>query len=186
MLVVGLGIWFFEVRGDSGPGLSNDGYGIVALPAGTNPTGEAPAAREGRAAPDFRLPTLDGGVVTLDGLRGKYVLINFWASWCGPCRGETPDLQALAERTGGDGLVVVGVNQQEPAEVAGSFAREFGVTYPVALDRDGGVSSGYNVAHGLPVSVLVDPRGVVRAIFVGRIPSATLATFERDQLAATP
>ena len=122
---------------------------------------EAPAAAVGRAAPAFRLRALDGSLTALTDHRGQYVLLNFWASWCGPCRGETPELQEFFERQS-PGLVVVGVNQQETVETAREFAEAFGVTYPIPLDTDGQVSSAYRVSTGLPVSFLIDPEGVIQ------------------------
>lgn len=174
---VAFGIWFFELRQDGGgSSTSVPGMGIIDLPDALNPTGKSPAAREGRAAPNFTLPTLDGPALTLSGLRGKTVLVNFWASWCGPCRGETPDLQSLAEKTATAGkFTVIGVNQQEPLDTAASFTSEFGVTYPILLDRDGQVSTGYRIGRGLPVSVLVGPDGVVERIYLGRISEDDLA-----------
>ena len=137
--VVGFGIWFLEIRGDGGGVEAEAGMGVVALAESLNPTGEAPAAEVGRAAPAFRLRALDGSAAELTDFRGQYVLLNFWASWCGPCRGETPALQAFFEDRS-PGLVVVGVNQQEAAEEARAFTEQFDVTYPIVLDADGQVS----------------------------------------------
>ena len=172
--VVGFGIWFLEVRGDGGGIEAEAGLGIVALEDSLNPTSEAPAAAVGRAAPAFRLRALDGSVTALTDLRGRYVLLNFWASWCGPCRGETPALQAFFERQA-PGLVVVGVNQQEDAETAREFVEAFAVTYPIALDRDGQVSSAYRVSTGLPVSFLIDPEGVIQGVHLGALTPEDLA-----------
>lgn len=172
--VVGFGIWFLEIRGDGGGVEGEAGFGIVALAESLNPTGEAPAAEVGRPAPAFRLRTPDGPATELTDYRGQYVLLNFWASWCGPCRGETPALQAFFERQS-PGLVVIGVNQQEGAETAREFADGFGVTYPIALDTDGQVSSAYRVSTGLPVSFLVDPEGVIRDIHLGALTDDDLA-----------
>lgn len=179
VVAVAAAVWWFEVRGSTGGSGADNGYGVVALAPTENPTGQPPAAESGRAAPNFRLPGLDGGDVTLTGFRGRYVLLNFWASWCGPCRGETPDLQALSERHAAT-LTVVGVNQQESAGAARSFARDFDLTYPIVLDRDGGVSLAYRVGRGLPVSLLLDREGVVRAVYVGRLSAADLAAIERQ------
>ena len=176
--VVGFAIWFLEIRGDGGVGEGEAGTGVVALADSLNPTGEAPAAAVGRAAPAFRLRTLDGSLAELTDFRGRYVLLNFWASWCGPCRGETPALQALFEQTA-PRMVVVGVNQQESAGDARAFAESFGVTYPIALDADGRVSSAYRVSTGLPVSFLIDPEGVIRQVRLGALTEQDL-----DELAA--
>lgn len=170
VLTVGLAIWYFQVRGGNGSGGAVNGdYGIVELPAGLNPTGKDPAAQEGRAAPGFELPGIGGSPVRLDAFRGKYVLLNFWATWCPPCRAETPELQQFYETNAADGWVVIGINQQESPEQASGFLEKFGVTYPQALDLDGEVSNGYRVGRGLPVTILVDPEGVVREIHPGRI-----------------
>ena len=183
ILVVGAAVWFFEVRGsgsDAGGGGSD--AGIVDLPAGITPVGGAPAAREGRTAPNFRLSSPDGSALTLSDLRGRFVLVNFWASWCGPCRGEAPDLDALARRQPPARFTVIGVNQQESAETARAFANEFDISYPVVLDRSGAVSQAYRVSSGLPVSFLVSPQGVILKIFIGRVGAEDLKQLEKDYL----
>ncbi|MYD28514.1 MAG: redoxin domain-containing protein [Dehalococcoidia bacterium] len=172
--VVGFGIWFLEIRGDGGGVEAEAGMGVVALAGSLNPTGEAPAAEVGRAAPAFRLRDLDGSAAELTDFRGQYVLLNFWASWCGPCRGETPALQAFFEDRS-PGLVVVGVNQQETAETAGAFTEQFDVTYPIVLDADGQVSGAYRVSTGLPVSFLIDPEGVIQRVHLGALTDSDLA-----------
>ena len=182
VLAVGLAIWWFEVRGDFSARPIDAGPGIVELAADLNPTGKPPAAEPGRAAPNFALRTPAGEVLQLDTYRGSYVLINFWASWCPPCRGETPDLQSLYERAGGRSLVILGVNQQEDGGTAGAFASEFGITYPNVLDRAGEVSNAYRVGRGLPVTFLVSPEGVVLKVYPGRISADDLASIEREYL----
>ncbi len=180
IVVVGLAIWWFEFRGEDVGG-GGTGGGVIELPAALNTTGRPPAAEAGRAAPDFRLSSLDGSSPTLDSFRGKFVLLNFWASWCGPCRGEAPDLEALNARSVGR-LVVLGVNQQESPATAADFVREFGLTYPVVLDRAGAVSEAYRVGRGLPVSFLVNPQGVILRIWLGRVSPDDIATIEREYL----
>jgi thiol-disulfide isomerase/thioredoxin len=180
ILVVGAGIWWFELRGPSSEGVQPPGLGVVSLPGSLNPTGRPPSPEPGRAAPDFLLATPAGDVLGLSELRGKYVLVNFWASWCNPCRGETPDLQRLYERQG-ERLVVLGVNQQEAAAVAQAFLEEFSVTYPAVLDRDGEVNLAYRVT-GLPISVLVDPAGIVVRVYFGRLSEEDLAALEAEYL----
>jgi peroxiredoxin len=177
VLVVGVSLWFFEFRGKGSSGADADGFGVVSLPQGSNGTGKAAAAEVGRAAPDFKLQSPDGSATTLDSYHGKYVLLNFWASWCGPCRGETPDLQRLytAHSNASPGLVVLGVNQQEDAGTASSFLQEFGLSYPVVLDRSCSVSQAYRASSGLPISFLVDPNGVIQQIYRGRISTDDLA-----------
>ena len=138
----------------------------------------AAVAQEGRAAPNFRLHSLEGKEAQLSDYRGDFVLVNFWASWCGPCRDETPDLQSFYEHNSNNGLVVFGVNQQERNSAAQHFTEEFGVTYPVALDASGEVSSGYGVGRGLPMSFLITPDGIIEQIIYGRISDDQLSEIE--------
>ena len=180
ILAVGIGIWWFEFRADGSGSASDDGFGIVQLAASENPTGRPPAAETGRAAPNFHLRDLGEGASSLTDYRGKWVLVNFWASWCGPCRSEVPDLQELTQRRPND-IVILGVNQQETREAAAKFADEFDVTYPVVLDRSGEVSQAYR-AQGLPVSYLVSPDGVIVKAYRGRITDEDLEALEDEYL----
>jgi len=181
ILVVGGAIWFLELRPDDGPALARDGTGILALPAGLNTTGKPPAAQPGRAAPNFRLADGDGQLVTLSDYRGKWVLVNFWATWCPSCRDETPGLQDAYGRNAGS-LVVIGVNQQETADQMTTFGDAFGVTYPLVLDRNGQVSQAYRVDRNLPVMFLIDPTGVVVEVLYGQVSMETLARVEAEYL----
>lgn len=175
-----LGVWYLQ-RGGEGATEREAGIGIVALPADKNPTGRPPAAEEGRAAPDFILHTLDGGSIRLSDLRGKVVLINFWATWCGPCRQEVPELVRAYTAERDRGLEIVAVNLQEQEDKVRDFADEFGMQFPIALDRTGEVASAYRVqGSGLPTSVFVDRQGVVRVVRYG----AMTADYLRQQLAA--
>lgn len=179
VLAVAAGIWYFEFRGGgSAGGKGTPGLGIVDLPGGLNPTGKSPAAREGRAAPNFTLASLDGQRHTLADFRGSWVLVNFWASWCGPCRDETPDLQSFFEHQANRGVVVLGVNSQEQPGAARSFLDEFGVTYPVVLDRSGEVSAAYGVGRGMPVSFVVSPTGVIERVILSRVTDDEFAEIE--------
>jgi len=181
VLVVGAALYWFEFRDTSGSGDadSNGNRGVVALPDELNPTGESPAAREGRAAPNFLLDALEGEALALADLRGRYVLVNFWASWCGPCRGETPDLQDFHVRTLNKDITVVGVNQQEDVETARNFIEEFAVDYPILFDFSGEVSAAYAVGvGGLPRTFLVAPDGLVERVYIGRITDEQLREIE--------
>ncbi len=168
VLVVGAGIWWFEFRGGDDAGdLSTPGLGIMELPDGMNPTEQAPAARPDRAAPNFTLAGLDDAKASLTDHRGKYVLLNFWASWCGPCASETPDIQSFYEHNSDREFTVLAVNQQERPGAVSEFLDDFGVTYPVVLDRSGEVNEAYGVGRGMPISFLVAPDGVIEKAYFG-------------------
>jgi peroxiredoxin len=120
-------------------------------------------------APDFELTTLDGQRVALRDLRGKVVLLNFWATWCPPCKAEMPDLQALYEEHGdARDFVVVAVNFQEDLAPVEAFMRERGLTFPVWLDAQGAAGAKLGV-RGLPVSFIVDREGRIRDAWNGQI-----------------
>jgi len=178
--VVALAIWFFQFRDATSGGASAGGYGVIPEPAGPEPTGKAPSAEQGRLAPNFRLASLDGSSISLADYRGSYVLVNFWASWCGPCRNEAPDLEALSNAGNGHGIAVLGVNQQETPEAARTFATQFELSYSLVLDRDGSVSDAYRVGHGLPVSFLVSPQGVIIKVYLGQIPHDEFARLQKE------
>ncbi len=131
----------------------------------------APAPVKGHPAPEIVLTSTDGQEIRLSDFQGKPVLLNFWATWCPPCRAETPDLQAT-HREIGDKLVIIGVNMtsQDGGDVE-AFLREFGVTYPVVLDPDGTAARAYNIL-GLPTSVFIDRNGIVQEVFTGAVNKA--------------
>ncbi len=161
-------VWYLQ-EGRRGGAAHEQGMGIVALPAGMNPTGRPPAVEVGRVAPDFVLRTLGGGTVRLSDLRGNVVLLNFWASWCQPCRSEMPEIvQAYTQQQNGNGgFKVVAVDLQEAEAQVRSFATEFGMTFPVAFDRTGEVARTFRADKELPTSVWIDPSGIVRQIKSG-------------------
>ena len=118
------------------------------------------------AAPAFSLPRFDGGTLTLASLRGKYVLVNFWASWCIPCRDEAPLLERAWREYRDRGLVVVGVNIQDLEPEARKFIARYKVDYPNVRDRDGRVSRAYGTT-GVPESFFIDRDGRVVRKFPG-------------------
>lgn len=146
-------------------------------PAATMGLRDSRALEVGQPAPDFELHTFDGQTVRLSSLRGKTVLINFWASWCGPCRFEMPEFERLWQERGPRGdLAIVAVNaaaQDTPGE-ARAFAREQGLTFSVAFDTaDGAVVARYGV-RGLPSSFFVDRDGILRDRVIGPALGAAL------------
>lgn len=128
------------------------------------------AARVNFQAPDFVLTTTDEKEIALSDYRGKVVLINFWATWCPPCRAEMPDIRdaALAHP---DDFIVLAINNGESAETAKNFARLFNLQFPILLDYDGAVARKYNV-QGMPTSFFIDRAGIVRAATMGAMSRA--------------
>jgi len=116
-------------------------------------------------AKDFELSTLSGESLRLQELHGKAVLINFWATWCGPCREEMPLLQKYADRHS-DQLIVLAVNAQESEGVVQSFVNELGLSFPVLLDSRGVVEDLYRV-RAFPTSVFIDAEGTIRSQHIG-------------------
>ncbi len=137
----------------------------------------ASGAEVGSAAPAGALPRLDGrGEGSLTAQRGKWVLVNFWASWCVPCRQESPALQAFQERHGGSRFTVLGIDTRDLSGDGRSFVREFGLTYPQLRDGDGEAASDYGTT-GVPENFLVDPRGRLRLVRRGPVTDAYLKQF---------
>ncbi len=172
------GLWYWDSRGSDGgtPG-SDSRFGAVELPAGRNPTGEGPAPEVGRAGPDFILETLDGETLRLSDLQGKPVVLNFWATWCPPCRDEIPELVAAYDQYRDQGLVIVGVNLQEPDGNVREFAEDFGIQFPVVIDRNGDVADKWRLGgpvQGIPTSYFLDEAGVVREFFYGPMKESAL------------
>src|SRR5437588_3130075 len=99
----------------------------------------AAAPAVGVAAPDFSLATTDGRSLSLSSLRGHVVVLNFFATWCPPCRAETPDLVAAARKYGQDGVIFLGVDDRERTSLVQVWAKAKGVAYPIVMDRDGAV-----------------------------------------------
>ena len=107
--------------------------------------GPQPGDLSGKVAEDFTLKGLDGKTTTLSKLRGKVVLLDFWATWCGPCRIEMPRLETLHREFKSKGLVVLGINQREAPRKAQDFMKKYGYTFPTLLDTQSAVADKYLV-----------------------------------------
>ncbi len=126
----------------------------------------AAAVSTDRAAPDFTLRSLDGPNLRLQEQRGRVVLVNFWATWCGPCRQEMPHLNRLYEKYRAAGFTLLGVNIDDDARNAAGLSTKLGLKFPVLLDTDKKVSHLYDLAT-MPSTVLIDRDGRVRFIHLG-------------------
>ena len=120
-------------------------------------------------APDFTLPSRTGDSISLSKYRGQVVMINFWASWCGPCRQEMPLLEQMYKKYNRLGFTLVGVNVDEQAADAEKLLAKVPVSFPIALDSKSEVSKLYNV-RGMPSSIFIDRQGTVRYVHPGYKP----------------
>jgi len=120
----------------------------------------------GRAAPDFTLQSAVGQSIALADLRGQVVVLNFWATWCPPCRAEMPALQEVYEARRADGLMVLAVNQNEAPDQVKSFGLELHLAFPLLLDPGYVVSDRYRIGL-LPSTFFIDRDGVIRDVVFG-------------------
>ena len=140
---------------------------VAALAVGfAAPDSSASSPLIGAPAPVFDLPTTNGGTRSLASLRGDLVIVNFWASWCVPCRDEAPLLEETAREFGDRGLRVLGVLYQDDPAAARAFEETYGLTYESVVDASGRTAIDYGV-FGIPESFLVDREGVIRERQIG-------------------
>ena len=118
------------------------------------------------SAPDFNLLDSHGGPVALSSFRGRWVLLNFWATWCEPCRDEMPSMEQLGRQIGEQRLAVLAINQRENAAVVNRFMRSLGLSFTTPLDTTGRVAGYYSI-YGIPMSYLIDANGQVIAMKSG-------------------
>jgi peroxiredoxin len=145
------------------------------------PTGEASiqlgqSVRVGQPAPDFTLDDLNHQPQRLSDYRGQVVLMNFWATWCPPCRIEMPTLQAVYEKLKDQGFVVLGLNwtQVDDTRQVEPYVQSLSLAFPILLDPNGDVADSIYPLAGLPTSVIIDRAGIVRQISIGPLASDKL------------
>ena len=159
------------------------GYGVIRAGqfggVGINAVGQIGRIQPG-PAPDFEIPLYSGGTFRLSQQRGKVVLVNFWASWCPPCREEAPVLERAWENYHDRGVVMVGVDVWDDQRDARAFMKEFGVTYPNGPD-----STGLNVDYGLtgvPETFFIRPDGTIARHWIGPLTDAQIQAFIEEML----
>jgi peroxiredoxin len=140
------------------------------------------APQKGFLAPDFSLENLDGEQITLSDLRGRAVLLNFWATWCPPCRNEMPAFERVYQDYAEDGFIIIAVNAtaQDTLGDVEPFRTEFGLSFPILLDKNGEVNRLYQV-QALPTSFFIDSQGIITEVMIGEAASEALirAQFEK-------
>jgi thiol-disulfide isomerase/thioredoxin len=160
------------IRGFRAPLAAASAAAMLALPG--------VALEQGDAAPRFSAPGVSGGVVSLDAHRGKVIMVDFWASWCGPCAQSLPALDALRKEFPADDFQVIAVNVDSESEQAKAFLKRRPVGYPSALDPEGLIPTRFGL-QTMPTSYLIDRNGVVRHIHRGFRPDDIGALRERIQ-----
>jgi len=146
---------------------------ISRVPVDAQPQARAPQPAVDHPAPPFTLTTLDGESFTLRERPETPIVLNFWATWCGPCRNEMPALQAAADRLDGQ-VQFVAVDQAESAAVVQQFVDEFGLSLTIPMDTENEVADRYQVT-GLPTTFFIDRNGVIQRIWMGEMNPITIA-----------
>ena len=149
LIVVGLSFFF----------LQSPGNGVVSAEVGTE---------IGMQAPDFTLKNMNNNEVSLSDYRGQKVFLNFWASWCPPCRKEMPDMQKLHEEYGAEEVAILAVNVGESKSTAANFMMQNGLSFPVLLDNSKDTARNYLV-RGIPSSYFLDQNGIIEEKVVGAV-----------------
>ncbi len=152
-------------------------YGLLSSRDGGRP-------KRGELAPGFTLGLLDGSELTLADLRGQIVVLNFWASWCSPCRREAPALQNVWETYKDQGVVFVGVTYQDAKDASLAFISEYGITYPNGVDEKGRISRDYGVV-AVPETYIIDREGRLTWFQIGEVREEALVEVLTGQLELT-
>ncbi|MBI2852058.1 MAG: TlpA family protein disulfide reductase [Chloroflexi bacterium] len=151
LIVIGVVALFSWALATKAPATGTSGYARVNLPAA-----------------DFTLPLFSGGDLALSSLRGQPVVINFWASWCPPCREEAPILEKVWRDYKDKGVTFIGIDIQDTEAAARAYIKEFDITYPNVRDEKGRATIDYGVS-GIPVTFFIDRNGVIISRWVGAI-----------------
>ncbi|OGO22151.1 MAG: hypothetical protein A2144_00915 [Chloroflexi bacterium RBG_16_50_9] len=147
---------------------------VSVIGCSSSPATPAPAPQTENLAPDFSLKNLDGQTVSLRSLRGKPVMLNFWASWCGPCRQEMPFIQGVFDddEWARQGLVILAINVGESSTIAQKYIEDNRLSFTVLLDTDQNVAKNYNI-RGIPTTFFIDKNGIIRDWKIGAFTNKT-------------
>lgn len=137
----------------------------------------ADVLQESEQAPDFTLQTLEGERVDLSDYRGQGVLINFWATWCEPCKAEMPAIEQMYQIYGDQGFTVLAVNTGESELSINGFVRNYGLSFPILLDQEKKVTNDLYRIGPLPSSIFVEPNGTINKIVIGEMNSAMIEQY---------
>jgi len=176
-LFVGTGF----LQKDKNPVASASALATVAVLSTTPPCGDAavdkdpPAPRLGRLAPDFSITEVDKSISKLSDYRGKTVVLNFWASWCGPCKLEAPDLETFHKEYKDQGVVVLAVGWRDTPSALSKFASDRGLTFKILADVGEGVGNKYGLT-GIPTTFFIDKTGVIREMQIGAMNKAIMVS----------
>ena len=125
----------------------------------------------GKNAPDFTLQNTEGKSINLSDFKGKTVILNFWATWCGPCQYETPFFQAVHNERANKGAVILAIDIKESSATVKSFAANKGISFPILLDTEAKVAQKYCLPNVLPITIFINAEGIIKARKVGAFKS---------------
>lgn len=156
---------------------------FTRIPVDSRPSPSIEAAQVGFFAPKFNLSSLDSQEIVLIDFKGKPVILNFWASWCPPCKAEMPAFQQASQEFADSDLQIIAINatsQDSLADVS-RFIEQHGITFPIPLDQTGSVSRDYLV-HSLPTTYFIDKNGVIAEVIIGGPIPLSLLRIQANQL----
>ncbi len=157
------------------------GMGILVLVSGGNPQPSSP--QPGKSPPDFQLKDLNGETVRLSQFKGKLVLVNFWATWCIPCKAEMPLLAGYATKLKTK-MTFLGIDAQEDAAAVSQFIQAYSVSYPILIDTSGQTIKDYQI-RGFPTTMIIDAQGILRESHIGELTEKDLVGY-LESVGVTP
>jgi peroxiredoxin len=163
-------------------------YGIVALcllglyVAGRRAAQKPKATASGNSAPDFTVTDIDGNKLSLSDYRGKVVLLDFWATWCTPCRAEIPHFVEMQQKLGPQGFQVIGISMDDEAKPVKEFSQQFKINYPVSIGDDK-LAQSFGGVLGLPVNFIIDRDGRIIGKYLGATETSVFDKAVGDLLA---